>query len=113
MEEEKKAPGVHLIEESERLKLKLDGSTIFYRRLPAEEQNAIRRDHTTNGKIDQDAAAQDIARKSIVGWDNVLKGGVEVECTEDAKKRLPVGVLLALFARLNAAVIKESEALGN
>ena len=68
---EKTARGIRLIEDKERLTYKVDGSEIYYRRVPADVRARIIRANTVRGTVNWEGVSSDMLDYAVTGWDNV------------------------------------------
>ena len=63
--------GIRLIAETERLTYKVEGSVIYYRRVPADVRSRIIRANTVRGTVNWEGVSSDMLDYAVTGWDNV------------------------------------------
>jgi len=99
------AQPVKLITAEETLVLSVGESRFLYRRIRAAEKHNILQKYTVRGQIDQTAAAVEILRLCLKGWEGVQDGeGNEVAFATELIEALPEMVLM----QLEIAVISAS-----
>jgi len=98
------AQPVKLISNEETLVLSIGESRFLYRRIRAAEKHNILQKHTVRGQVNQMAAAAEILRTCLKGWENVEDGsGNEVPFSPDLIESLPETVLMQLEVAIISA----------
>lgn len=88
---------VRLISADEKLVLSIGDSRFIYRRIRAAEKQNILQKHTTRGQINQTAAAAEIIRTCLKGWENVVDDkGEDIPFSHDLIEGLPEMVLMQI-----------------
>ncbi len=93
---------VKLINQNERLKLEIDGSTFYYRRLKSIERNNIIKKHTRRGEVDFAAAAIEMISTCLLDWDNVYDGDKKVKFDKNLVDSFPEEVLIEIQKAIGA-----------
>jgi diphthamide synthase (EF-2-diphthine--ammonia ligase) len=100
---------IHLITADERLEWQYEGSTFYYKRITSSEQKKIEMGCTNRGNTDTREVADQILELCIVGWDNVVSGGVVVPYNKALVRMLPEEVKTAFLARVYEANPQSAE----
>lgn len=69
--------GIQLIARDERLSVEIDGSTFFYKRMPADKKGRLLKQHAKRGAVDYDSAAEDAVAWGLLDWTNVSSRGAD------------------------------------
>ncbi len=93
---------VRLINPKERLKLQIDGSVFYYRRLRSIERNNIIKKHTRRGEVDFTAAALEMIQMCLLDWDNVFDGEKKVKFDKSLVENFPEEVLIEIQKAIGA-----------
>ena len=76
---------IRLISENEKLSMKIEGVTFFYRRPLPDEIEELRDLHTSKGKTDERAFGEALLQRCISGWEGPLHDAEGKEAGYDPK----------------------------
>jgi len=99
--------GIRIIKEEERLSFEKDGSTFYYRRIPAHVRQDILQRHMPRrgGEPNWEKVLSDMLSWALKGWDNILDDqGQQVEFSTEMINYLPQEVQVDLLDKLGANV---------
>ena len=105
--------GIKLISEQEKLVCRVNGATLWYRRVPSYVQQQIETRHTKRGVVDQRAVVEDVIAWAVLDWDQVTDtDGKPVPFHKELLALLPESAKADLIAHLYESDPTEA-ALGN
>ena len=95
---------VKIIKPDERLVLEVGETKFYYKRIPTDHANAIRRKCTVRGELDGGKAGLEILKGFLLGWDNVQDwDGNEVPFNKDNIALIPDTVLADIITAISEA----------
>ena len=95
---------VKIIKPDERLVLEVGETKFYYKRIPTDHANAIRRKCTVRGELDGGKAGLEILKGFLLGWDNVQDwDGNEVPFNKDNITLIPDTVLADIITAISEA----------
>ena len=95
---------VKIIKPDEKLVLEVGYTKFYYKRIPTDHANAIRRKCTVRGELDGGKAGLEILRNYLVGWENLQDwDGNDVPFSKDNIILVPDTVLAEIITAISAA----------
>ena len=95
---------VKIIKPDERLVLEVGETKFYYKRIPTDHANAIRRKCTVRGELDGGKAGLEILKGFLLDWENVQDwDGNEVPFNKDNIALIPDTVLADIITAISEA----------
>jgi len=97
---------IRLISKDEKLKIEVEGSIFYYRRITTVDAIEIKRKHTLKNELDSVAITQEILEENILGWDSVVgEDGNEIDFDKNLLMMLPDKVLTKLASAITGDIL--------
>ena len=84
---------IQIVKQEEKNTYEVDGSKVYYRRIPTGVQSRIIQRNTRKGKTDWQAVTKEFLEYIIIGWDGVMDGDSPVQFDQSLIASLPADVL--------------------
>ena len=84
---------IQIVKQEEKNTYEVNGSKVYYRRIPNGVQSRIIQRNTRKGKTDWQAVTKEFLEYIIIGWDGVMDGETTVQFDPSMIASLPAEVL--------------------